>query len=87
MTEGKVIKCRAAVSWAANEPLSIEDIEVAPPQAGEVRVKIVATGIVRWKINLFWHQVLKFKIFLVLLGHLGIAWKNSRCSVSDNSRA
>lgn len=54
MTEGKVIKCRAAVSWAANEPLSIEEVEVAPPKAGEVRVKIVATGIVsRCKLIFF----------------------------------
>lgn len=46
MTEGKVIKCRAAICWAANEPLSIEEVEVAPPKKGEVRVKIAATGIV-----------------------------------------
>lgn len=41
----KVIKCKAAVAWAAKEPLSIETIEVAPPKAGEVRIKIVATGV------------------------------------------
>jgi NADPH:quinone reductase-like Zn-dependent oxidoreductase len=64
MTEGKVIKCRAAVSWAANEPLSLEDIEVAPPQAGEVRVKIVATGIVRWKIQIFLASGFKVQNFL-----------------------
>lgn len=46
MTEGKVITCRAAVSWAANEPLKIEEIQVDPPKKGEVRVKIVASGIV-----------------------------------------
>lgn len=46
MSAGEVIKCRAAVSWGANEPLVIEDVEVAPPKAGEVRVKIMATGIV-----------------------------------------
>lgn len=46
MSEGKVITCKAAVAWAAKEPLSIEDIQVEPPQKGEVRVKIVATGVV-----------------------------------------
>lgn len=46
MTEGKVITCKAAVSWAAKEPLSIEDIQVEPPKAGEVRIKILATGVV-----------------------------------------
>jgi len=39
------IKCKAAVAWEAGKPLSIEDVEVGPPQAGEVRVKIVATGV------------------------------------------
>ena len=36
----QVIKCRAAVAWEAKKPLVIEDIEVAPPKAGEVRVKV-----------------------------------------------
>ncbi|XP_006023750.1 alcohol dehydrogenase 1-like isoform X1 [Alligator sinensis] len=44
-TSGKVIKCRAAVAWEVGKPLSIEEVEVAPPRAHEVRVKIVATGI------------------------------------------
>ncbi|KAL0083183.1 chaperonin 10-like protein [Phycomyces blakesleeanus] len=44
-TEGKVIHCRAAVAWEAKKPLSIEDIEVAPPKAHEVRVKIHYTGV------------------------------------------
>ena len=39
------IKSRAAVAWAPNEPLSIEIIDVMPPQAGEVLVKIIATGV------------------------------------------
>jgi len=42
---GKVICCRAAVAWEAAKPLSIETIEVAPPKAHEVRIKIYATGI------------------------------------------
>lgn len=41
----KVIECKAAVAWAAKEPLSIETIQVAPPKAGEVRIKILATGV------------------------------------------
>nr|WP_211224653.1 S-(hydroxymethyl)glutathione dehydrogenase/class III alcohol dehydrogenase [Oceanospirillum beijerinckii] len=39
------MKCRAAVAWGPNEPLKIEEVEVAPPKAGEVRVRIVATGV------------------------------------------
>jgi S-(hydroxymethyl)glutathione dehydrogenase/alcohol dehydrogenase len=44
-TVGQVIKCRAAVAWEAGKPLSIEEVEVAPPKAGEVRIKILATGV------------------------------------------
>lgn len=41
----EVIKCKAAVAWEAGKPLSIEEVGVQPPQKGEVRVKIVATGV------------------------------------------
>ncbi|XP_063068432.1 alcohol dehydrogenase 1-like [Engraulis encrasicolus] len=44
-TAGKVIKCKAAVAWKPNAPLVMEEIEVAPPQKGEVRIKIIATGV------------------------------------------
>lgn len=46
-TAGKVIKCKAAVLWEPKRPFSIEEIEVAPPKAKEVRIKILATGICR----------------------------------------
>ena len=41
----KSIKTRAAVAWAAGEPLKIEEVDLAPPKKGEVLVKIVATGV------------------------------------------
>ncbi|EXX53389.1 alcohol dehydrogenase class-3-like protein [Rhizophagus irregularis] len=44
-TAGQVIKCKAAVAWGPGQPLIIEEIEVAPPKKGEVRVKILATGV------------------------------------------
>uniref|UniRef100_A0A670IJ37 Uncharacterized protein n=1 Tax=Podarcis muralis TaxID=64176 RepID=A0A670IJ37_PODMU len=31
-----VIKCKAAVAWEVKKPLSIEQVEVAPPKAHEV---------------------------------------------------
>jgi S-(hydroxymethyl)glutathione dehydrogenase / alcohol dehydrogenase len=40
-----MIKSRAAVAWEVNRPLSIEEIEVQEPQAGEVLIRIVATGV------------------------------------------
>nr|XP_040148986.1 alcohol dehydrogenase 1-like [Ictidomys tridecemlineatus] len=43
-TSNKVITCQAAIAWTANAPLSIEKIEVDPPKAGEVRIKIISSG-------------------------------------------
>lgn len=44
-TVGQVIKCKAAVAWGPNQPLSVEEVEVQPPKAGEVRLKVVACGV------------------------------------------
>jgi len=41
----ETITCKAAIAWEAGKPLSIEEVQVAPPKAGEVRVKIIATGV------------------------------------------
>ena len=41
----KMIKSRAAVAWGPNQPLTIEEVDVMPPQKGEVLVRIVATGV------------------------------------------
>ncbi|MBL0562201.1 S-(hydroxymethyl)glutathione dehydrogenase/class III alcohol dehydrogenase [Aeromonas hydrophila] len=45
MAQVQSIKCKAAIAWGPGQPLSIEEIDVMPPQAGEVRVRIVATGV------------------------------------------
>ena len=39
------MKTRAAVAWEAGKPLSIEQVDLDGPKAGEVLVKIVATGV------------------------------------------
>lgn len=39
------MKTRAAVAWRAGQPLEIEEVELEGPKAGEVLVKIVATGV------------------------------------------
>ncbi len=39
------MKTRAAVAWQAGQPLTIEDVNLGAPQAGEVLVEIKATGI------------------------------------------
>ena len=39
------MKSRAAIAFAAGEPLQIVEIDVAPPRAGEVLVRITHTGV------------------------------------------
>ena len=39
------IKSRAAVAFGPNQPLQIVEVDVAPPKAGEVLIRIVATGV------------------------------------------
>jgi len=39
------MKSRAAVAWEAGKPLSIEEVDVEGPKAGEVLVRNVATGV------------------------------------------
>ena len=36
---------KAAIAWAAGQPLTIETVQLAPPAAGEVLVEIKATGV------------------------------------------
>ncbi|TBW49697.1 S-(hydroxymethyl)glutathione dehydrogenase/class III alcohol dehydrogenase [Marinobacter halodurans] len=39
------MKSRAAVAFGPNQPLEIVEVDVEPPKAGEVLVRIVATGV------------------------------------------
>jgi len=39
------MKIKAAVAWGPNEPLKIEEIDLAGPEKGEVLVKIIASGV------------------------------------------
>ncbi len=39
------MKVKAAVAFGSNQPLSIETVELAPPQEGEVLVEIKSTGV------------------------------------------
>ena len=47
------MKIRAAVLHAANQPFAIEDLDLAPPQAGEVLVRVQAVGV----CHSDWHLV------------------------------
>jgi len=39
------MKCKAAVAWGPGQPLKIEEVDVQDPQAGEVLVRMVASGV------------------------------------------
>ncbi|MGR5080762.1 S-(hydroxymethyl)glutathione dehydrogenase/class III alcohol dehydrogenase [Photobacterium swingsii] len=41
----KFIKSKAAIAWGPNQPLSVEEVDVMLPRAGEVLVRIIATGV------------------------------------------
>uniref|UniRef100_M4D767 Enoyl reductase (ER) domain-containing protein n=3 Tax=Brassica TaxID=3705 RepID=M4D767_BRACM len=54
--KGKPIRCKAAICRKAGEALVIEEIQVDPPQAYEVRIKIICTSlchtdITYWKLT------------------------------------
>jgi len=44
-TAGKPIQCLAAVAWKAGADLSIETVTVAPPKKGEVRLRVLHSGV------------------------------------------
>ena len=44
-TQNQPITCRAAVAFEAKKPLDIVNVEVAPPQRGEVRIQITHTAL------------------------------------------
>jgi len=69
MTEGQVIKCRAAVAWEPNK-LTIETIEVAPPKEGEVRIKLLATALCHTDVYTFTGKDPE-GLFPCVLGHEG----------------
>jgi S-(hydroxymethyl)glutathione dehydrogenase/alcohol dehydrogenase len=65
---GKDIVCKAAVAWAPNEPLKVEMVTVAPPKAGEVRLKIYANALCHTDLYTLSGQDSEGK-FPCILGH------------------
>ncbi|MCC9000607.1 MAG: S-(hydroxymethyl)glutathione dehydrogenase, partial [Candidatus Contendobacter sp.] len=39
------MKARAAVAWEPKQPLVIEEVDVDGPKAGEVLLKVIASGV------------------------------------------
>src|SRR6218665_3266846 len=66
----QLIKTRAAVAWGPGQPLSIEEVDLMPPQKGEVLVRIIATGVCHTDAYTLSGQDSEGK-FPCILGHEG----------------
>ena len=53
------ITCKAAVAWGPKKPLVIETVEVAPPRAGEIRIKV--------HMQLILHNCLGLHLFVLCI--------------------
>lgn len=69
VTEGKAIRCKAAVCRSPGEPLVIEEIEVEPPRAWEVRIKILCTSLCHSDITFWKMSTGPIAVFPKILGH------------------
>ncbi|RWS06364.1 alcohol dehydrogenase class-3-like protein [Dinothrombium tinctorium] len=52
-SDAQTIRCRAAICWAPNQAITVEEVEVDPPKAGEVRIKVLANGICHTDLHLY----------------------------------
>ncbi|KAG6522914.1 hypothetical protein ZIOFF_020070 [Zingiber officinale] len=64
----KSSKRKAAVSWEAGKPLVIEEVDVAPPQVMEVRIKILFTSLCHTDVY-FWEAKGQKPMFPRIFGH------------------
>ncbi|KAA8546516.1 hypothetical protein F0562_002745 [Nyssa sinensis] len=68
-TAGQVIRCKAAVAWEAGKPLVIEEVEVAPPQKKEIRLKILYTSLCHTDLCFWEANKGQNTVFPRILGH------------------
>ncbi|KAF0930399.1 hypothetical protein E2562_032284 [Oryza meyeriana var. granulata] len=68
-TQGKPIRCKAAVAHGPGEPLVIEEVEVAPPARMEVRVKVLFTSICHTDLSAWKGENELQRKFPRILGH------------------
>jgi hypothetical protein len=81
------------VSKAPGQPLEMEEVEVAPPRAHEVRVKIICTSLCHTDVT-FWRMKVRMQIAEHPCGHAGCrasadsdSLLSSSCSHSHIDRA
>ncbi|PHU19729.1 Alcohol dehydrogenase 2 [Capsicum chinense] len=65
-TAGQVIRCKAVVAWEAGKPLVIEEVDVAPPQQMEVRLKILFTSLCHTDFC-FWEAKNRKDVYITVL--------------------
>ncbi|MXQ81631.1 hypothetical protein E5288_WYG012002 [Bos mutus] len=70
-TTGKVIRCKAAIVWKPGGSFSIEEVEVAPPKAKEVRIKMVATALCGTEMKMLKDKNLQHQHYPIIMGHEG----------------
>ena len=64
------MRIKAAVLYGIETPLVIEEVELDPPKAGEVLVKMVATGICHSDIHRYTGDAAS-RLYPIILGHEG----------------
>ncbi|CAN8291899.1 unnamed protein product [Cochlearia groenlandica] len=67
--EGKPIRCKAAICRKAGEALVIEEIQVDPPLAYEVRIKILCTSLCHTDVSFWKRESGPLARFPRILGH------------------
>lgn len=66
----QVITCKAAVCWGLGKPVTVEEIQVDPPKAKEVRVKMLCSSVCHTDISSL--KGFPHNQFPLALGHEGI---------------
>ncbi|XP_076889752.1 alcohol dehydrogenase-like 6 [Bidens hawaiensis] len=65
---GGVIQCKGAVAWGAGEAMTIQEVEVSPPQPSEIRIKVVSTSLCRSDVTA-WQSKAQPALFPRIFGH------------------
>ncbi|XP_027355884.1 alcohol dehydrogenase-like 2 isoform X2 [Abrus precatorius] len=65
-----VITCKAAICWGVGKPLTVEEIQIDPPKATEVRVKMLCASVCHTDISST--QGFPHANFPIALGHEGV---------------
>ncbi|KAL0331589.1 UNVERIFIED_CONTAM: Alcohol dehydrogenase-like 4 [Sesamum angustifolium] len=68
-TVGKVITCKAAVAYGAEQPLVVEEVRVDPPQRMEVRIRVLFTSICHTDLSAWQGQNEGQRMYPRILGH------------------